>query len=248
MQFTCTRNLFFHESAHMRCAIMQPTYLPWAGYFNLISSVDTFVFLDDVQFSRNSWQSQNRIIVNGNVENLTLPIVKCSLSTLIKDVKVSPDTEWIDNHKIKILNAYQGADHFNELADLIHKIYQEIQDYSLSKINQILITYIANRLGINPNFVRASDLKCSGRRSEHLAEICRALSCDTYISPIGSKLYLQEDRFQENSGIKLHFQKYSPSIYTQYSTADFFSHMSILDVIANKGICYAGNYSKATNK
>lgn len=49
----------------MKCGIMQPTYLPWSGYFNLISSVDIFVFLDDIQFNRRSWQTCNRVLLRG---------------------------------------------------------------------------------------------------------------------------------------------------------------------------------------
>ena len=46
----------------MKCAIMQPNYLPYPGYFNLISSVDKFIILDTAQFEKQSWQSRNRIL------------------------------------------------------------------------------------------------------------------------------------------------------------------------------------------
>ena len=34
-------------------AISQSNYLPWAGYFKLIDSVDEFIFFDEVQYTRN---------------------------------------------------------------------------------------------------------------------------------------------------------------------------------------------------
>ena len=55
----------------MKIAIMQPTYLPWAGYFNLIADASSFVFLDNVEFSPRSWQQCNRIILNGEPHMLT---------------------------------------------------------------------------------------------------------------------------------------------------------------------------------
>ena len=74
----------------MRCAIMQPTYLPWAGYFNLISQVDRFVFLDDVQFEKQSWQTRNRILLQGEECLISVPVRK----TRHTDSR-SPDQQWI---------------------------------------------------------------------------------------------------------------------------------------------------------
>ena len=57
----------------MIVSIMQPTYLPWIGYFDLIAKADIFVFLDDVQFSRRSWQQRNRVLLDGKEMMLTIP-------------------------------------------------------------------------------------------------------------------------------------------------------------------------------
>lgn len=229
----------------MKCAIMQPAYLPWAGYFNLISNVDCFVFLDDVQFERRSWQSRNRIIINGKESFLTIPTEKSPQSAIIKDMKIHQSSGWNRSHKDKLHSAYRGAAFFHELTDLIDDLYNDIpSNNSLSTMNQIIIEKISLRLGIASTFYCASNLRCGGKRSEHLAQICKALNCDTYISPVGSKQYLMEDRFQEASGIELVFQEFTPHAYEQHTSANFISHMSILDVIANKGICYSAAYSK----
>ena len=76
------------------CAIMQPTFLPWLGYFNLISKVDTFVFLDDVQLDKRSWQTRNRLFTGQTVNWVSCPIQKTSRDTLICDVDISQNTEW----------------------------------------------------------------------------------------------------------------------------------------------------------
>ena len=60
----------------MRVAIMQPTYLPWAGYFGLMHYVDIFVLLDSVQFERRSWQQRNKIKTDLGEKLLTIPVIK----------------------------------------------------------------------------------------------------------------------------------------------------------------------------
>ena len=73
----------------MRVAIMQPTFLPWSGYFGLMQSVDMFVFLDSVQFDRRSWQQRNRIKTSSGPKWLTVPVrSKGKRSQLISDVKI----------------------------------------------------------------------------------------------------------------------------------------------------------------
>ena len=64
----------------MRCVIMQPTYMPWAGYLHLIDQADVFVFLDDVQFEKQSWQNRNRVLVRGAPHWLTVPVLRQHLS------------------------------------------------------------------------------------------------------------------------------------------------------------------------
>ena len=78
----------------MKCAIMQPHYFPWAGYFNLISKVNKFVFLDDVQFSKNSWQSRNQIIINDQKKWIMIPLKKSPLNTNIKDKLIDYSKKW----------------------------------------------------------------------------------------------------------------------------------------------------------
>ena len=67
----------------MKCAIMQPHYFPWSGYFNLMSKVETYVFLDNVQFSKNSWQSRNQLIINDQKKWIMIPLKKSPLNTNI---------------------------------------------------------------------------------------------------------------------------------------------------------------------
>ena len=77
-----------------KCAIMQPHFFPWAGYFNLISSVDKFVFLNTAQFEKQSWQSRNRIVTKNGIVFLSIPIIKHSLNTKIIDIEILDPLKW----------------------------------------------------------------------------------------------------------------------------------------------------------
>ena len=59
----------------MKIAISQPTFFPWQGYFALIDFVDEFIFLDNVQFDKRSWQQRNYIKLNNNRHLMTIPVI-----------------------------------------------------------------------------------------------------------------------------------------------------------------------------
>jgi hypothetical protein len=223
------------------CAIMQPTYLPWSGYFHLASKVDTFVFLDDVQFERSSWQSRNRILSNGHEHLLTVPIRQAPLGSLIRDIRLIQDIPWRKKHLHSIQLAYPKLwqnSHFREpFTAEIERPHQ-----SLADLNIALIDLFFNWLEIKCRTIRASDLHCGGSRSQHLAEICRIIKCNTYYSPIGSREYLEEDNFVERTGICLRFCDFLPTPYSQGKTNKFASHLSIIDVIGNEGLEFTKSY------
>lgn len=215
---------------------MQPTYLPWSGYFNLISQADKFVFLDDVQFERRSWQVRNRILMNGQEQLLTIPTKKVSLNTLIRDIEISNNTDWQRKHWLTLCNAYSGAPYGNEALKLLEPFFTSATKQSLSEFNQKIILHISDSLSLNTIFFRASDLECTESRSKHLIQILRRLECNEYLSPIGSKDYLRDDNFSEISDISLLFQDFQPEPYTQFRSNGFVTKLSIIDVIANIGI------------
>lgn len=227
------------------CAIMQPTYLPWAGYFNLINSVDHFVFLDDVQFERRSWQSRNRIIINNKINYLTVPVTKSPRNTLIKDIEIINNSSWIRKHISHIENSYIDCNYFQDLSFIISHLESLEQTKSLSLLNISIINKVCEMLDIKTSKTCASKFSFSGKKSEYLYKICKKLSCENYLSPQGSKTYIeQEGVFYNDEDINVIYQDFIPRKYTQVNSDDFESHLSIIDVIANIGIENAKNYVK----
>lgn len=224
-----------------RCAIMQPTYLPWSGYFGLMAAVDVFVLLDDVQFERRSWQSRNRILLQGKDHYLTVPVKKAARETPIHAIEIHPEQDWQANHLQVLTHAYGRHPYGRPVLDLIAGVFAQ-KHTLLAELNYALIDALSRHIGLLTPIVRASGLGCGGQRSDHLAEICRALECPAYLSPAGSKEYMTEDRFEERHGIQASFQNFVPVPYEQLGTDAFISHLSIVDVIAHKGPEFARTY------
>ncbi len=224
----------------MRCAIMQPTYLPWAGYFNLMANVDLFVFLNDVQFERRSWQCRNRILINGSPQWLTVPTTS-SQTDRIDEILVDDTQQWRKKHIKSLKWTYGRHPYAQELSDVL-AIIEDQSITSLSELNIHLIKHFARRLRLEVQFKRANELGADGKRSNHLLSLCRLLGVTQYLSPQGSKDYLVSDAVFEGSGIQLSFQEFTPGCYPQRDCKSFTSHLSIIDVLTNLGAEAAAEY------
>ena len=225
----------------MICAVMQPTYLPWAGYFNLISKADIFVFLDDAQYERGSWQNRNRVLVSGNPHWLTVPVMRDFLGAGINIVRTDEKLQWRRKHQSLLQQVYGKHAHGPEALLPTDAIGDQKVDI-LADLNISIILDCCRRLGIGTRCVRASELSVHGRRTERLIRICNHLGCDEYLSPPGARMYLADDQFEKMTDIRLSFNEYMPQPYVQEGSKQFVSHLSIIDVAANIGWAQAGNY------
>lgn len=227
----------------MRCAVMQPAYLPWAGYFNLISQVDVFVFLDDAQFERGTWQNRNRVLVAGEPHWLTVPVIRELLGTGINAVRTDEKLRWRRKH-FDLLRQNYGKHAFGAEMLQISNIVGDQSLAILAELNIRLILYCCERLGITTPCVRTSEMGILGKRTERLIKICEHLGCDEYLSPPGAAEYLAADRFVEMTSTRLEFNEYIPETYPQKGKEQFVSHLSIVDVVAGLGWQEAGPYVK----
>jgi hypothetical protein len=222
---------------------MQPTYLPWAGYFQLLAMADVFVFLDNVQFERRSWQSRNRILLNGSEHLLSVPVVKTTRDASISSIQTSDSHgDWRSQHFHVIAEAYRKAPFGQILLELVEPFYVADASPLLSEFNIRLIVALASALGITSRLLKASQMPVSGSRSHLLAGICNHLSAQEYLSPCGSREYLTKDGFESMTKAVLSFQDFTPVAYSQWRSDRFVSHLSIIDVIANLGLDGARAY------
>ena len=222
--------------------IMQPTYLPWSGYFNLVAQANDFVFLDDVQFSHQSWQQRNRIVANGQPLVLSVPVLTSDRGPqLISAVRVDESKNWRKKHVRTLQQAYAKHPFGKQAVDQVEGIIGGGSDL-LMDINIALILAFCRALELTATFHRSSALAIAGARSERLLEICRLLHADTYLSPRGSQEYLEEDGVFAGSEVALRYQEFVPRPYPQRGVGEFISHMSIVDLVANAGFQGAREY------
>lgn len=224
----------------MKCAIMQPTYLPWAGFFNLILEVDIFVFLDDAQYQKSSWHSRNVISNNGSRQWITVPVKHEKLSQKINETLFA-NSLWKSKHIKTIEQTYAHHEHIRDLYDVLATLENDRSE-NLADLNITLIKSILKNLSINAKLLRSSDLGVGGERSSRLVEILSSVGATEYLSPIGARQYLEEDSFEAISGLKLSFQDYKPKSYGQKNSTNFLSHLSVVDLIANIGSKRAYHY------
>ncbi len=216
--------------------ISQPTYLPWIGYFSLINAADHFIFLDDVQFDSRSWQQRNRILINGNVNYLTVPVIKKGLSKQLINNTTIASNDVFKKHLLKIKHAYSKTKYFKEYYPKIENIITKCNNMiNLSEINIHIIKEITKILNLKCEFTNSSELDCPGKRSLKLINICNKLKKNDYLINEGSKKYVNEDisLFKKNN-IKIYTIKYNDVYYEQFNDV-FVKKLSIIDVLFNKG-------------
>jgi WbqC-like protein family len=219
----------------VKVAISQPAYLPWLGYFDLIDQADTFVLLDSAQFEKQSWQHRNRIKTPTGLQWLTVPVLfRGRFGQRIQDVEIR-DPDFFRQHLRAVELNYRRSPFFEQFFPEFSEMLQRCSGSPLVELNQTLILWFCRILGIRSRIVRSSDLDEKGKRCELLINLCRRLQSRSYLSPLGSAVYLLNDlnKFAE-AGIEVEFQHYEHPVYRQLF-GPFQSHASALDLIFNEG-------------
>lgn len=215
--------------------ISQPTYLPWLGYFRIMKEADVYVFLDNVQFERRSWQCRNEIKSPKKQIWLTVPTVheeRCS----IKTVKMDNTKPWRRKHWNALKTCYGKALYFDVYSPFFESVYKK-RWVKLVSLNICIIKYLASQLGLSPVFLRSSKLRVEGKRTHLLLNICKMLNADRYVSSVGAKEYMEEDGAEESfkdEGIAVEFLQYNHPIYPQLF-GEFISNLSFVDCLLNCG-------------
>ena len=210
---------------------MQPTFLPWLGYFALIAQARDFVFLDDVQFSKQSWQSRNQVSGPNGPILLTVPVARKPSFPRLCDALVAGGA-LADTLIPRIRGALGTAPHWPLVEALLIPALARAEQ-GLAALNIGLIRDIADILGLYPRFHRASDLNLPpcDKAARLLAFCDRLEAVRTYLSPVGSLDYLAQGHPFTEQGTRLRFQNFTPLPYPQ-RWQPFRSHMSVIDALA----------------
>ena len=214
---------------------MQPHFFPWAGYFNLINKANKFVFLDYVQYSKNSWQNRNRILINNNLKFISAHLMKSKLTTNINEKMIVKDNSWKEKLIKSISQNFSNHEYFKDLTELLD-FFQSQETRKLSDLNIEIIQFICNKLNIKKTeFFKSSKFNLNLRRTEKIVEILDLLKVKEYLTVQGTKEYLIEDNFHQYSNIKITYNNFVCKEYRQKNVKSFKKNLSIIDLIANLG-------------
>lgn len=212
---------------------MQPTFLPWLGYFAMIEAVDHFIFLDDVQFSKQSWQNRNKIKGPDGEVLLSVGVARKPSKPLIRDARLADNG--FEQKLLRTLNqCYAGLPFGPQTVALVERGFATCNG-SLSDLNVSIIRAICDLVGIDARFHTSSEMELTtGNRSERLVELTRALGGTLYLSPVGAFDYLNEENAFEETEILLQYLNFEHPEYPQPGSA-FISHLAAIDTLANVG-------------
>ena len=217
----------------MRVAAIQSSYIPWKGYFDIIHDVDTFIFYDDLQYTKRDWRSRNRIKSASGPQWLTIP-VGGRTDRLICDVAIE-DPDWQKNHWGRLKQSYGRTPHFPRYAPLFEEIYLGQQWGNLSLLNQQLIQRIARDcLGIRTCFADSRQFVAEGRKLDRLIDLLKKAGASHYISGPSARAYIDPLQF-EAAGIALEFKEYGN--YPEYGQLypPFTHEVTVLDLLFHEG-------------
>ena len=220
----------------MKGAILQPTYLPWMGYFEMIDSVDTYIIFDHVQFERKSWQQRNKIKTASGVAYLTVPVQKVSRQTPISEIKISYDQgNPLGKHWKTIELAYKKAPYFEKYKSFFEKIYSK-KYVLLRDLNVEIIKLVCDILGVKKKIVFSSELDLKDEnmaKTEKVINLCKNQGITHLYDARGAEEILDKSLFRKED-ILVDFQEFLHPEYSQL-WGEFVSYLSVIDLIFNQG-------------
>jgi hypothetical protein len=192
----------------MKIGIMQPYFLPYIGYFQLIDSVDTYVNLDHVSFMKRSYMVRNKL---KNEVGINLSVIGGSQNKKCKEVNIYFDDKWIKKFKTSINYLYSKEDNYSSIMDTI--VNPMIDDLSLnvSDFNFSSVKRICHYLDINKNFIDSSGGVTENKKGQGLIDICKKNNSSSYVNAIGGMNLYNKEEFKK-SGIELYFCKMNNDI------------------------------------
>ena len=217
------------------CAIHQPNFFPWLGYFYKIAKSDVFVILDTVDIeigTADAITNRTRIKTSSGVQWITVPVKKGE-SKLIKDIAIDNTRKWRETMLKTIFFQYKKSQNFDSFYPVVVDLLNYTTD-SLSEYNVHIIESMSKYMGLETKIVLASGMNnLSDDRNMRLIDICRQNGCDTYLSGNGGRKYHDEQLFVDNGVVV----KYTDFVHPEYMQlhGDFVKGLSAIDYCFNDG-------------
>ncbi|WP_324675967.1 WbqC family protein [Hymenobacter sp. GOD-10R] len=220
-----------------KVAILQSNYIPWKGYFDIIGSVDEFIFYDEVQYTRRDWRNRNYIKTAQGLAWLTIPVVQQERETQRIDETIVSDRKWAMKHWRTLAQTYARAANFHVHKEQFEELYAGLTTVYLSEINAAFVRMICQVLGIQTKLSWSTDysLPTGLDKTERLVRLVQAASGTEYLTGPAARNYLDEAQFAE-ANITLSWMNYEGyPVYRQLHSPPFAHGVSIVDLLFNEG-------------
>lgn len=214
----------------MKIGIMQPYFVPYIGFWQLLNAVDQYVIYDDVNFIKGGWINRNRILVQGKPQYFNIQMEGASPFKKINEINVNSSVVWREKAMKTVDLAYRKAPYFNTVYPLIEKIIF-CGENNLAQFVTNSIRCICDYLDITTRLIISSEFEQDRalRGQDRVLDICSRLQATEYYNAIGGRELYSKDAFAQN-GIELHFLKTNDIMYQQFEN-DFIPYLSIIDVM-----------------
>jgi hypothetical protein len=213
----------------MKAAIMQPYFLPYIGYFQLIAEADVFVVYDNIKYTKKGWINRNRMLMNGTDVMFSLPLKNGSDSLDVVERELAADFSR-DKLLNQIRGAYARAPYFDQTFPLIERIVRH-DECNLFRYVHHSIVSICKHLGLTTELRVSSDIAIDHelKGQDKVIALCEALGADCYVNAIGGVALYSKAEFKAR-GIELKFINSTSFEYPQPGNT-FVPWLSIVDVL-----------------
>jgi hypothetical protein len=227
----------------VKVVILQPSYIPWRGYFDQIQRADLFIFYDDVQYDKRGWRNRNQIKTPRGKQWLTIPVYSRGAQTQnipINQIRIVWENPWNEVHFNAILHSYCKAPYFDNYQPLLDMFYQR-RDEFLADFTIDFTIALSRELGnTHTRFMRSSEIAgIDGQKTDRLIQILQAVGATHYISGPSARDYIESEKF-DRAAITLEYMQYNYPEYPQLHPP-FDPYVSILDLLFMTG-SQASNY------
>lgn len=209
---------------------MQPYFLPYIGYFQLLTAVDTFVVLDDVNYINRGWINRNRLLIKGVAHTFTVPLRDASQNKRICDIDLVNEQHWRSKFLRTIKQAYRGAPCYAKVYPLLVEMANcrsiRLDEFILNSL-RIILRYLSIEVEIVSTSRAYKNENLKGQ--DRILDICKKEKANLYLNPIGGTNLYDRDAFLEQ-GIQIKFLK-SHSIFYRQGKSEHVPGLSIIDVL-----------------
>jgi hypothetical protein len=213
--------------------VLQPSYLPWLGYFAQLRQSDVFVLYDDVQFDKNGWRNRNRIKTAQGPQWLTVPVLTTGQQRPAnREVTIDNKQPWRKKHLAALRQNYARAPYFAQTIGTFEALYEQ-EWQRLLDLNVATFDAVNRLLGLRREICLASELGVEGQGAERLVGICQKLDADRFYEGASGRDYIDNTLFTD-AGIAINYQDYQHPVYPQLH-GDFIPFLSVVDLLFNCG-------------